>query len=218
MFSDAKRELGKTRTYSVGRITNWSSSVPKTEDQQALLNFINSYSELFDITEFGSASHGAETFDVRNLVIKADVESADKIMHQFAEDLEQFGKANNIDVSGILEGISKQLRGLWTDELKEYKTIYDEFMKAEVVRNDTLRPLYQQSIQAVEDYNNALSSGEGVAAAKENLDSIQQSVQNATSELEGSQEVFNGIYDGINKSAENAYNLGNAFKNDVSAE
>lgn len=214
VFADAKKALEKIRTYNIGTVISWSSYVPKTEDQQKLLNFIESYSELFDITDSGSASHGAEHFDVRNLVIKANVEDADEIMHQFAEDLEQFGKNNGIDVSSLLEGISGQLKKTWTDELKEYKTIYDEFMKAEVVRNDTLRPLYQQSIQAVEEYNKALSSGEGVENAKTNLDAVQQSVQNATSELEGSQAIFNDIYEGINKNAEAAYHLGQAFEND----
>lgn len=139
-------------------------------------------------------------------------------MRQFYDDLDQFGKDNDIDVSGILEGISGQLKETTADEFKEYRTIYDEFIKAEIVRNDTLRPLYQQSIQAVEDYNNALSSGEGITEAKVNLYSIQQSVQNATGELEGSQEIFDGIYDGINKSAENAYNLAQAFENNESVK
>lgn len=218
VFSDAKKALEKVRTYNLGRITSWSSYIPKTKEQQALLDFIGSYSELFEINASGSASHGGETFDVRNLQIKATVEDADDIMHQFAVDLENYGKENDIDVSGLLESISGQLKKTWTDELTEYKTIYDEFMKAEIVRNDTLRPLYQESIQAVEEYNNALSTGEGVEEAKANLESVQQSVQNATGELEGSQDVFDGIYEGINKDAEAAYNLDQSFKNDKSVQ
>ncbi len=218
VFEDAKKELEKIRTYTINGIVNWNTLAPKTEDQQALLDFIESYSELFDITADGSSNYASGQFDVRNLVIKADVDSADELMRHFYDDLDQFGKDNNIDVSGILEGVSGQLKKTTADEFKEYKTIYDEFMKAEIVRNDTLRPLYQQSIQAVEDYNNALSSGEGVAEAKANLDSVQQSVQNAAGELEGSREVFDGIYDGVNKSAESAYNLTQAFKNNESVK
>lgn len=218
VFEDAKEELEKIRTYTINGIVNWNTLSPKTEDQQALLDFIESYSELFDITADGSSNYASGQFDVRNLVIKADVESADEIMRQFYDDLDQFGKDNNIDVSGILEGISGQLKKTTADEFKEYKTIYDEFMKAEIVRNDTLRPLYQQSIQAVEDYNNALSSGEGVAEAKSNLDSVQQSVQNAAGELEGSQKVFDDIYNGINKNAESAYNLAQSFENNESVK
>ena len=212
VFEDAKEALEKVRTFNLGKITNWSTYVPKTEEQQALLDFISNYSDLLKLDESYTVSRG-EHFYSTSLFVKANVEDADNIMRQFAEDLEKYGRENNIDVSGILEGISGQLKKTWTGELTEYKTIYDEFMKAEVVRNDTLRPLYQDSIQAVEDYNNALSTGEGIEQAKANLDSVKQSVENATDELEGSQDVFDDIYDGINKDAEATYNLGHQFEN-----
>ena len=213
VFADAKEALEKIRTYNVGTVTSWNTYAPETEDQKKLIEYLETYSDLLDLT-YSGASHGGVSATSVNLSVKANVANADELMHQLAEDLEKYGKDNNIDVSGLLEGISGQLKKTWTDELTDYKTVYDEFMKAEVVRNDTLRPLYQQSIQAVEDYNNALSSGEGIDKAKANLDSVQQSVQNATSELEGSQEVFDGIYDGINKNAETAYQMSQAFEND----
>ena len=217
VFADAKEALEKIRTYNVGTVTSWNTYAPETEDQKKLIEYLETYSDLLDLT-YSRASHGGVSATSVNLFVKANVANADELMHQLAEDLEKYGKDNNIDVSGLLEGISGQLKKTWTDELTDYKTVYDEFMKAEVVRNDTLRPLYQQSIQAVEDYNNALSSGEGIDKAKANLDSVQQSVQNATSELEGSQEVFDGIYDGIydgiNKYAEAAYQMSQAFEND----
>ncbi len=215
VFVDAKEALEKTRTYNLGTVASWNAYAPKTEDQKKLIEYLETYSDLLDLTYSGPNGYGVGSV---NLSVKADVESADKIMHQLAEDLERYGKDNNIDVSGLLKGISGQLKKTWTDELTEYKTVYDEFMKAEIVRNDTLRPLYQQSIQAVEDYNNALSSGEGVEEAKANLDSVQQAVQNATGGLEGSQEIFDGIYDGINKNAESAYNLAQSFENDESVK
>lgn len=223
IYNEAKRALEAVKNYDLGTVTSWSNIAPQTEDQKRLIEFIESYSDLLELSYQGhSTSYGGNDYVAAvNLSVKANVVDADEVMHQFAKDLEQYINENNIDVdvSGLLEnGIPEQIRNTWTDELKEYKEIYDEFMKAEVVRNDTLRPLYQQSIQAVEDYNNALSSGEGIAEAKANLDSVQQSVQNAAGELEGSQEVFDGIYDGINKSAESAYNLAQSFENDESVK
>ncbi len=217
-FEDAKEALNKERTYGLGTVASWSSYVPKTEEQQALLDFIDSYSELLNLTENEHYLGQGERSYSATLSVKANVEDADKIMKQFYVGLENYGKENDIDVSGLLEGISKQRDNTWTDELAEYKTVYDEFMKAEIVRNDTLRPLYQDSIQAVEDYNKALSTDEGIEEAKANLESVQQSVQNATGELEGSQSVFDGIYEGINKDAEAAYNLGKAFENDKTVQ
>lgn len=216
VFDDAKKALEKIRKYELGTVTSWSSYAPKTEEQQKLLDYIEAYSDLIHLTTVsGRGDYSGNTYTAAvRLSIEADVGSADELMHQFAVDLEQYGEENNIDVSGILDNIPEQLRETWTDELKEYKSIYDEFMKAEIVRNDTLRPLYQQSIQAVEDYNKALSSGEGIEDAKANLEAIQQSVQEVSGELEGSQDIFDGIFDGINTNAEAAYNFSQAFEND----
>ena len=217
VFADAKEALEKERTYNLGTVTSWNTYSPQTEDQKKLLDYIEAYSELLDLTYTGASGRGVTATSV-SVSVKADVASADELMHQFATDLEKYGEENDIDVSGILEGISGQLKETWTDELTEYKTVYDEFMKAEIVRNDTLRPLYQESIQAVEDYNKALSTGEGIEEAKANLESVQQSVQSATGELEGSQSVFDGIYEGINKDAEAAYSLGKAFENNKTVQ
>ncbi len=211
-FNDAKKALAKVRTYNLGHVTDWTNANPITEKQQELLDFISSYSTLLDLipTDLGDSLNYTSSV---SLSLKANANDANDLMHQFAEDLDKFGKENNIDVSGILSNISTQLRKTETDELNEYRVIYDEFMKAEVIRSDTLRPLYQQSIQAVEDYNEALASGKGVEKARANLDSVQQSVQKATDELEGSQEIFDNIYDSINKNAETAYTIDQALKN-----
>lgn len=223
IYNEAKRALEAVKTYDLGTVTSWSNIAPQTEDQKRLIEFIESYSDLLKLSYQGhSTSHNGNDYVAAvNLSVKANVADADELMHQFAKDLEQYINENNIDVdvSGLLEnGIPEQIRNTWTDELKEYKEIYDEFMKAEIVRNDTLRPLYQQSIEAVEDYNKALSSGEGIEEAKANLDSVQQAVQSVTGTLEGSQDIFDDIYEGINKNAEAAYNLNQAFINDESVK
>ncbi len=211
VFEDAKDALEKTRTYNIGQAMSYEGVLPSKQKQQEFLDFLETYNELLVINKNTISSRGYAGTTV-NLSVKADVESADDLMHQFAEDLEKYGKENDIDVSGLLEGISEQLKETWTEELTDYKTIYDEFMKAEVVRSDDLRPLYQDSIEAVENYNKALASGEGVEEAKANLDSVRESVSNATTSLEGSQDVFDGIYEGINKDAEAAYNLSQQFE------
>ncbi len=213
VFEEAKKHLEKEKTFDLGTVTSWSKRSPITKEQQDLLDYIETYSQFLHLTYKG----GADTSAV-SISVKADVQNADEVMRQFAKDLEEYGNTNGINVSGILDNIPEQLRNAWTDELKEYKSTYDEFIRAEIIRSDALRPLYQQSIQAVEEYNKALSSGDGVAEAKTNLDSIQQSVQNMTGQLEGSQDVFDGIFEGINRNAETAYQISQAFENDTSVQ
>ena len=220
-FETAKKELEKTRSYEVGSIFSYESSKGMSDEQKQLYEYIKSYSDLFEIKRLYDTSTLSNSDYAPTLFVNANADDAKEIIDKFYDDIEKYIKDNNLqlDYDSLQIDLSKVSSDIETDDtLKEYRTIYDEFMKAEIVRNDTLRPLYKESIKAVEDYNNALSTGEGVEEAKANLDSVQQSVQNATGELEGSQDVFDGIYDGINKDAEAAYNLGQAFENDKTVQ
>lgn len=199
-FEDAKKELDKIRTYEIGSIFSYDSKSGMSNEQKQLYDYIKSYSDLFEIRSMYDTSSLNNSDYMPTLFVNANADDAKEIIDKFYDDVEKYIKENNLklDYDSLQIDLSKVSSDIDTDEkLKEYREIYDEFMKAEIVRNDTLRPLYQQSIKAVEDYNNALSTGEGVEKAKANLDSVQESVQNATNELEGSQDVFDGIYDGI---------------------
>ena len=126
--------------------------------------------------------------------VSANVEDADRVLHQLYNDIELYGKSTGEDVSGILDNISEQLNKTWTDELKTSKEIYDAYIEAQVKASDTLGQLYIQSKQVVDDYNKALASGEGIEEAKSNLDAIREKVAQNTGEVEGSQGVFDNIF------------------------
>lgn len=220
-FETAKKELEKTRSYEVGSIFSYESSKGMSDEQKQLYEYIKSYSDLFEVKRLYDTSTLSNSDYAPTLFVNANADDAKEIIDKFYDDIEKYIKDNNLqlDYDSLQIDLSKVSSDIETDDsLKEYRQIYDEFMKAEIVRNDTLRPLYQQSIQAVEDYNNALSNGEGISEAKANLDSVQQSVQNATGELEGSQDVFNSIFEGINKDAETVYNLNKVFKTDKTVQ
>jgi TP901 family phage tail tape measure protein len=211
-FNKAKEELEKTRRYDVGFVTNYTSGNPETDAQKQLISYLAHYNDLVKVTEDTISGDDGSFSTTLNLEVNADVESADETLRQLSRDLEEWGKNNNIDVSGILDNISVQLQNTWTDDLEDYKTIYDEYIKADILRNDTLRPLYKESIQAVEDYNNALSNGDGIEEAKANLDTVKESFANVSNEVEGSEDIFNDIFDGVNESLEADYNLNKKFE------
>lgn len=223
-YEDARKELEKTRSYKIGSIFSYESREGMSDEQKQLYEYIKSYSDLFEIRNMYDTSSFGNSDYAPTLFVNANADNAKVIIDQFYDDIKKYIEENNLqlDYDSLQVDLSRVSSSIKNDEkLKEYREIYDEFMKAEIVRNDTLRPLYQESIQAVEDYNKALSSGEGVEEAKTKLDSLQQSVQNVTGEMEDSQsyqDVFNGIYDGINKTAENAYKLDQAFKNNTAVQ
>ena len=223
-YEDARKELEKIRSYKIGSIFSYESREGMSDEQKQLYEYIKSYSDLFEIRNMYDTSSFGNSDYAPTLFVNANADDAKVIIDQFYDDIKKYIEENNLqlDYDSLQVDLSKVSSSIKTnEELNEYRDIYDEFMKAEVVRNDTLRPLYQESIQAVEDYNKALSTGEGIEEAKAKLDSLRQSIQSATGEMENShdyQEVFNGIYDGINKTAESAYELDQAFKNDTTVQ
>ena len=188
-FGDAKKEIEKIRTYDIGHIANWSDLDPFSEQDNKLVNFIKYYSDLFKVSS-GGRSHGNHTYSFAELKVEANVEDADKVLHDFSADLRKFGDENNIDVSNILESISIQLDKTWTEELTEYKKIYDEYATALVMSNDKTRSAYAESIDAVEAFNNAVISGEGYDEAKTKLESLMSTVKDLTSGLENGEEMW----------------------------
>ena len=221
VYEEAKEALSEEKTYNLGQYFTRPFYASLTDEQNKLNDFINNYDSSIKLVSqksgVGYAASGAITKG-STLQVQGDAESVYNLLQQFSEDLRNFGDKNGIDVTNITSNVSSQLRTIWTDELQEYKTVYDEFVNAEIMRNDTLRPLYHDSIQAVKDYNAALASGEGVSEAKANLDSIKESIQGVTGQVEGSSEVFEGIFDEVNSTSEKAYNIGQLFENDTTVQ
>lgn len=143
VFEDASKALNKIRTYNIGSLS-FNTSQQDKADIKKLRDFIKSRSELIDETNPLSYSKNGLGYQTVQFSIKANVEDAEEVMRQLSEDLQKYGEENGIDVSSFTNKIAQNLRTMWTDSLSEYKEIYDEYIKAEIVKNDTLRPLYQE--------------------------------------------------------------------------
>ena len=63
-----------------------------------------------------------------------------------------------------------------TTKIEDAKKNVKTYTEAEVLANTKTRNLYNESIEAVEAYNNALSEGKGIDKAKQNLDDIKQEI------------------------------------------
>lgn len=206
-FEDAKDELEKKRSYSLGDVAYWDNyNTPKTQKDESLIEFLKSYSDLFRLYDINLGAHGIQTTTVE-LGIVANAEEAYETLHQFYYDLEQFGKENDIDVSSILESVSNKRASILTDELKEYREIYDEYANVLIMGNDNLRPAYKDAIEYVEKFNSALKTGEGYTEAKNNLESLRDSLNGLVADLSDSDKeavlsVFDKIFANQKKSRE----------------
>ena len=225
-YNDAKRVLEEIRSYSLDTsITLNSKKEGKTKEDQKILKYLKEYTAKDDLMtlnyQTSASEYNGNQDSAVTISVNADVRNADAAIRKFAENLKAFGKKAGIDVSGILANISGQLKSMWTDELTEYKTIYNEFLQAEILEDDTLRSNYLESVDAVETYNNALASGIDVEEAyqkkQEAEKNVKKSIKNTTAspdEQERIQEYFDGIFDNVNKDSETDYIIGQKLEND----
>lgn len=210
-----------TEKVNLNRSLGFKGSVGKPDDYSNagfdLKKFLDKYDKLHTKVS-GTSSQFGVTGDV-TLVTDGTREEVYNQLVQLENDLIQaYGKENE-DVNKFLGTLSEIINEEFdTSKIDESKNNLKEYATAEIMSQDDTRQLYSDAIDAVEEYNNALQSCKGVDAAKANLESVQQSVKDATSDIEGAEDVFDDIYSGINKTADNKYKVDQAFKNNKAVQ
>lgn len=104
-----------------------------------------------------------------------------------------------------------------TAKIEDAKNNIKAYTEAEILANNKTRNLYNDSVEAVEAYNDALASGKGVDEAKKNLDDIKQKVSEAIKGYEGYDTVFNDIFDAVQKADEKIAEKTAEVKEDLSS-
>ncbi|MDY3988803.1 MAG: phage tail tape measure protein [Massilioclostridium sp.] len=213
----ARDALNKNRNYLIGNFFSNNDLTGVTEDQNKIIQYLNSLNN--DIIKFQNQNlgHGDNFYELK---ITANAEDAYNTMSDLFKKVEEWGKNENIDVSDILTKISDQINGVWTDSLNDSKKIYNEYIQAQVMKNDELRPMYAETIKAVEDYNAALKSGDSdsIQEAKQKYDDLKASVSEITPTVEGSQEAFDLLYEKVDTASEGIYKMTDALQNDDSVK
>lgn len=177
--------------------------------------YIDKYNKLYLRSELvgGSNSSSAKI----NLITSGTREEVYNQLTSLFDDLSNdFGESNK-DVNKFKDTLSKVINDSFDiQQLETSKNNIKKYAEAEILSNDKTRKLYGDAIKAVENYNSALSSGTDVEEAKANLDSIEERVKKL--DIYAASDVFNDIYNRINKTAENAYKMSNAFENNNSVK
>lgn len=140
-------------------------------------------------------------------------ETYNQISQLFHDLNEDFGKSNehvNQFKNTLLNILEESFD---TEQLEKSKSNIIKYAEAEILSYDNTRNLYEDAINSVEKYNEALRSGKGIETAKKNLDSVKQKFTTAASDISGSSAVIDNVYKNINKTAEVAYTVSNAFEN-----
>ena len=198
-FDDMNEYLEKIRTYELGIFSPASNPTLK-----------NDLKEIFD--KYEGLDIKEDNLWWNSISLKANIEDADKIMQDLYAELEAYGKTHDLDVSWLTDSIAKERSKIAKDEeYSGYKQLRESYINASIAFNDELSNSFNEAIDAVDNYNNALESGEGVEAAKNNLDKIKTQIENMEFDSDGIKDKFLAIFDGIDDELEKRHIIDEAF-------
>ena len=217
-IQDDKKYL--TEKINLKKSLGFTGTISNPDDYSNAGFELGKYLEKYDkldtkITPKGEYSiHG----DV-HLITNGTREEVYKQLTQLFNDLSNdFGESNK-DVNTFKNTLSGIIQDSFdTEQIEESKNNVKKYAEAEILSNNNTRKLYEEATLAVDEYNDALSSGVGVEEAKKKLDEVKTNVIFNTSNISGSKSVFDDIYGNINHTAEKTYEITSKLNNDVSVK
>jgi TP901 family phage tail tape measure protein len=184
-YRNAKQTVEGRGTYSLtGDYGNQMSD--------ELVNYLSTYKGLNveKITQ-GILGSGAKV-SVSDVTKEGLFNALTSLYNDLGNDLE-----SSQEISDFQSKISKMLTSIDMQEINSAKSTVEAYTKAQVISNDTLRPLYERTKQAIDDYNYALENGNGVKEAKYNLETIKSEISDNVNLIDGSETVFASLFDSI---------------------
>ena len=183
--------LTEQKSYDIGGFTGLKLSDEMTK-------YLSNYDDGISTRIMGDRT--GETFMMGKVEVTIDQTSVEdakqKLEKLYADINDEFG--NSKDAEKVKLAISEVLNeDIDTSKIKEARESVDSYVQQQIIANDKLRPLYRESAQAIEEYNNAIASGKSINEAKTNLDNIKKKVYGNTDAVKGSENVFNNLFDNI---------------------
>lgn len=126
----------------------------------------------------------------------------DQITNLFNDLANDFGESNE-GVNNFKDSLSNILgESFDTEQIEKSKNNIKKYAEAEILSKNETRKLYEDSVDAVEKYNEAVANGKGVEEAKKHLESVRTEVYQTTSGMSGAKAVFDNIYAGMKEVSE----------------
>lgn len=208
-FDKIKSEMTKTRTSGIAQFNGGS------KDAEAVAEIAKNYVDKG--LSLQKDSTGAYT-----ITFKGDVTQAESTLNSFMNDVQ-----NRIDTVGDNNGILEGVIDSTSSELSKFKGIIDEygddynnFLQADIISKglDAGSPaaILEDYKQAVDDYNDALSSGDtsAIDRAKNSFDVMSSTVDGVLDKFPQYKTLFDEVGESLNTTAINTNNFQNALKSD----
>lgn len=141
------------------------------------------------------------TGDVNLVTNGTRQEIYDQLSKLFRDLKNDFGNSNE-DVNRFKTTISGILEDSFdTDALDSANDRIKKYAQAEILSNDDASASYNNLVDAVDNYNTALSSGKGVDDAKKKLVETKQAAEDSTKDITNSGKVLQDVYNSLSNEA-----------------
>ena len=208
-FDKIKSEMTKTRTSGIAQFNGGS------KDAEAVAEIAKNYVDKG--LSLQKDSTGAYT-----ITFKGDVTQAESTLNSFMNDVQ-----NRIDTVGDNNGILEGVIDSTSSELSKFKGIIDEygddynnFLQADLISKGvgegSPAAILEEYKQAINDYNEALSSGDtsAIDRAKNSFDVMSSTIDGVLEKFPQYKTLFDEVGESLNTTAINTNNFQNALKSD----
>lgn len=187
---DADREkIGGQKI--VNGLKGFDALNPATDQQ--FINLLSKYQE------FEVESIGAGLISYVNKNNKMTIKEQYDLINALMSDIDKtYGNNKNATVQAFYDNLAKSLNDLDMEGYNKSQNAVDTYALGQVLQNSQYAKSYRELTDAVNDYNEALESGEGVEEAKKNLDSVEQRYNKVTAAIsEDAKIVRDDLFEGI---------------------
>ena len=211
----AQSEMNKNRGYNLGTFSNWDI---RSKDTKNTLEKVKDIADQIKGIDFGTDERGQGAI----FKFTGKAENAEESINSFMDkirDLKSEMQDNGQDTTfldNILEQSSKSLKKN-KDILDEYQDINKQALEAQMTSEgfgkNKPATVYDDYKNAVEKYNDALSSGDTskIESAESAFNKVKESVDSVTKSYPEFKSLFDEVGESLDKSAVKAYDFQKAL-------
>ena len=190
--------------FNVNKSLGFKGSHSKPDDYSNsgfdLKKYLDRYDKL-DAKVISPDGQYGMTGDVNLITSGTRQEVYDQITALFKDLSDDFGNSNE-GVNAFKSTLNDILKSSFdTNELAAANDRIKKYAQAEILSNDDASASYNNLVDAVDNYNTALSSGEGADAAKQKLLKTKQAAEDSTKNIINSGKVLQDVYNSLDSEA-----------------
>jgi hypothetical protein len=190
--------------FNVDKSLGFKGSVANPDDYSNvgfdLKSYLNKYDKL-DAKVVETDGQFGLTGDVTLITDGTREEVYDQLVALYNELTNDFGESNPA-VTAFQETLNSIIISSFdADALATAKENIKEYARAQILENDSASESYNNLVDAMDAYNKALSSGNGVDKAKANLLEAKDAAEEATGGITNAGDVLQDVYNSLNDEA-----------------